>query len=141
MNMNRVAQVTFLLLRLVVGLLYLQHGGQKLFGWFGGFGGQPGATAPIMSLMGFAGVLEFFGGIAILIGLLTQPIAFLLSGEMAVAYWTAHAPHGTWPILNHGETAVLFCFIFLFMAANGAGPWSVDAKLWRKRGSAPGSQP
>ena len=138
MSMNRVAQVTYLLLRVVAGLLFLQHGGQKLFGWLGGFGGEPGATAPLMSLMGFAGVLEFFGGIAILIGLLTQPVAFVLSGEMAVAYWTAHAPHGALPMLNHGETAVLFCFIFLVIAANGGGPWSVDAMLRRPR-SATGS--
>src|SRR5207244_1463492 len=113
------------------------HGGQKLFGWFGGFG-APGATAPLMSMMGLAGVLEFFGGLAVALGLLTRPIAFILSGEMAVAYWMAHAPHGAWPIVNHGEPAVLNCFIFLLIAANGAGEWSLDALLGRKRPSATG---
>lgn len=137
MNMNRIVQVTFFLLRVVAGLLFMQHGGQKLFGWFGGFGGEPGATAPLMSQMGLAGVLEFFGGLAVLIGLLTRPVAFLLSGEMAVAYWTAHAPHGAWPILNHGEAAALYCFIFLFFAAHGAGAWSVDSMFRRNRRSAP----
>ncbi len=133
MNSNRAVQVTHFLLRVVSGLLFLQHGGQKLFAWFGGFGGQPGATAPLMSQMGLAGVIEFFGGCAILLGLLTRPAAFIASGEMAVAYWTAHAPHGAWPILNHGETAVMNCFVFLFLAAYGGGPWSVDAAI-RGRG-------
>jgi putative oxidoreductase len=133
MNTSRTVEVTYCLLRVVAGLLFLQHGGQKLFGWFGGFGGQPGATAPLMSQMGLAGVLEFFGGSAILLGLLTRPVAFLVSGEMAVAYFQAHAPHGAWPILNHGESAVLFCFLFLYMAANGSGRWSVDALLRRQR--------
>ena len=130
--MKRTTQITHVLLRVVAGLLMLHHGGQKLFGWFGGVGPN-GGTVDLMSLMGFAGVLEFFGGLAVLVGLLTRPMAFLLSGEMAVAYFMAHAPHGTWPIQNHGEPAVLFCFIFLFLAAHGAGNWSVDALLMRKR--------
>jgi putative oxidoreductase len=104
----------------------MTHGGQKLFGWFGGFG-APGETAHLMSQMGLAGVLEFFGGSLVLIGLLTRPVAFLLSGEMAVAYFQAHAPHGLVPFQNHGEAPVLFCFIFLFLSMNGAGIWSVDA--------------
>src|SRR5437016_6506781 len=119
----RAMQVTHVLLRLVAGLLIMHHGGQKLFGWFGGAG--PGGTVPLMSLMGLAGVLEFYGGAALLIGLLTRPVAFLLSGEMAVAYFTAHQPHGMWPIQNHGEPAVLNCFIFLFFVAHGAGALSV----------------
>jgi putative oxidoreductase len=132
MNMNRAKQVSLFLLRMVAGLLLLQAGGMKLFDWFGGvpaaFGGHP----KLFSLIGVAGILEFYGGAAILLGFLTQPIAFLLSGEMAVAYFMAHQPQGTWPIQNHGEPAVLLCFIFLFLAAHGAGEWSLDAKLKRK---------
>ena len=133
MNMNRAKQITVFLLRVVAGLLFLQAGGMKLFDWFGGvpaaFGGHP----KLFSLGGLAGVLEFYGGIALLFGLQTRPIAFLLSGEMAVAYFMAHQPQGAWPIQNHGEPAVLLCFIFLFFAAYGAGDWSLDAILRRKR--------
>ena len=129
----RAAQLTHVLLRVVSGLLFLQHGGQKLFGWFGGVGGGSGGTVPLMSQMGLAGILEFFGGIAILLGLLTRPVAFVLAGEMAVAYIQSHQPRGTWPIQNHGEAAVLFCFIFLFFAAHGAGGFSLDGRIHRKR--------
>ncbi len=132
MTRNRWVGAALLLLRVVVGLLFLQHGGQKLFAWFGGIG-APGAPVHLASEMGLAGVLEFFGGGAILLGLLTRPVAFLLSGEMAVAYWTAHAPHGGWPIQNHGELAVVYCFVFLFLAANGGGAWSLDARLRQGR--------
>lgn len=132
MNSNRAAQVTHFLLRVVTGLLFMQHGAQKLFGWFGGFGG-PGGTAPLMSQFGLAGVLECFGGLAIVLGLGTRPVAFLLSGEMAVAYFQAHAPNGFWPIQNHGEPPVLFSFIFLFLAAHGAGAWSLDALIGRPK--------
>jgi putative oxidoreductase len=104
----------------------------KLFGWFGGMPG--GGSPPLMSEVGIGGILEFFGGIAILLGLLTRPVAFILAGEMAVAYWQFHAPNGAWPIQNHGEPAVLLCFIFLFFAAYGGGPWSLDALL-RRRGT------
>jgi putative oxidoreductase len=86
-----------------------------------------------MSQMGLAGILEFFGGIAIVLGLLTRPVAFVLSGEMAVAYFQAHQPHGFWPIQNHGESAVLYCFIFLFLAGHGAGSLSLDALRGRGR--------
>jgi len=130
----RAMQFTHALLRIVAGLLLMQHGGQKLFGWFGGVGPN-GGTVTLMSLMGFAGVLEFFGGSALILGLITRPVAFLLSGEMAVAYFTAHQPHGTWPIQNHGEPAALLSFVFLFYAAHGAGPMSVDAWFRRRRGS------
>ncbi len=98
--------------------------------------GQPGATVPLMSEMGLGGVLEVVGGIAIMLGLFTRPVAFVLSGEMAVAYWQFHAPHGTWPPQNQGVPAVLFCFIYLYMAAQGGGDWSLDALLRRRRGSA-----
>ena len=130
MNRTRAVQVSYFLLRVVAGLLFFQVGSMKLFGWFGGMPG--GGTARLMSQVGVAGVLEVFGGVAIMLGLLTRPVAFILSGEMAVAYWQFHAPHGTWPLQNQGQPAVLFCFIFLYMAAEGAGDWSLDALLWRK---------
>lgn len=133
MNMNRLTQISVFLLRVVAGLLFLQAGGMKLFDWFGGVPAVYGGHPKLFSLVGLAGVLEFYGGLAILLGLLTRPIAFLLSGEMAVAYFMAHQPQGAWPIQNHGEPAVLLCFIFLFLAAQGAGEWSIDALWQRKR--------
>lgn len=132
MNMQRSRQVTFFLLRVVAGLLFFQAGSLLLFGWFGGMPPN-GSTAPLMSQMGIGGVLEFFGGLAIMLGLLTRPVAFILSGEMAVAYWQFHAPKGFWPIQNHGEPAVLLCFIFLYLAAQGGGDWSLDALIRRKQ--------
>jgi putative oxidoreductase len=136
MKMTRAIQITHVLLRVVAGVLIAQHGGQKLFGWLGGVDGA-GATVPLMSQMGLAGILEFFGGIAIVLGLFTRPVAFLLSGELAVAYFQAHQAHGTWPIQNHGELAVLYSFIFLSLAAQGAGRWSLDAMRHRGLGAAP----
>ncbi len=120
--------VTHSLLRMVAGLMFAQHGAQKLFGWLGGE--QVGS---VMSMIGVAGVLEFFGGILIILGLFTRPVAFVLSGQMAVAYFVAHASGGFWPIINQGELAVLFCFIFLFFAAHGAGRWSLDDVIGRRR--------
>ena len=128
--MSSIRSITWTALRVAAGLLFMMHGGQKLFGWFGGPMGD-GATVQLMSLFGLAGVLEMFGGLCVMLGLLTRPVAFLLSGEMAVAYFMSHFPHGLWPIQNHGEAAVLFCFIFLFFAANGAGPYSLDALMHR----------
>lgn len=116
-------------LRIVAGFLFWQHGAQKLMGWLGGFGGEPGQTAELMSLMGLAGVLEFFGGILILLGLFTRPVAFLLSGQMAVAYFVSHVPRGFWPIQNGGETAALFAFVFLLLATLGPGTFSLDTAL------------
>ena len=134
MNMNRAVQVTYFLLRVVAGLLFIQTGGLILFCWFGGMPGHPpGYTPPLMSQTGIGGVLEFFGGIAILLGLGTRPVAFILSGMMAVAYWQFHALNGAWPVQNQGIPAILFCFIFLYMAARGGGDWSLDALLRRNR--------
>lgn len=121
------------LLRIVAGSLFMLHGAQKLFGLFGGLGGN-GTSAPLLTLMWFAGVLEFFGGLCILLGLFMCPVALLLSGQMAVAYFTVHAPRGFWPLLNHGEPAVLFCFIFLFLAVAGGGQFTLD-KLRRNKES------
>ena len=120
------------LLRIVSGFLFCCHGAQKLLGMFAEPGGQK-MSFSFPELPWFAGVLELVGGGLVTLGILTRPVAFLLSGEMAVAYFMAHAPHGFWPIMNHGELAVLYCFIFLFLAAHGGGPVSVDA-TWRKRG-------
>ena len=131
--MNRAVQVTYFLLRVVAGFLLWQAGGVILFGWFGGMPGQPGRP-PLMSQIGIGGVLEFFGGIAIMLGLFTRPVAFILSGMMAVAYWQFHAPNGAWPLQNQGVPAVLLCFVFLYMAAYGGGDLSLDAVIRRKRG-------
>ena len=87
-----------------------------------------GGTAPLTSLAGIAGVLEVFLGACILLGVFTRPVAFILSGEMAVAYFYGHAPHGFWPVLNQGSPAIFFCFLWLYLSAAGAGPWSLDAK-------------
>jgi putative oxidoreductase len=133
MNMNRAVQVTYFLLRVVSGFLFLQAGGLILFGWYGGMPDQP-SPPPLMSQTGVGGVLEFFGGIAIMLGLLTRPVAFIMSGMMAVAYWQFHAPNGAWPVQNQGMPAVLFCFIFLYMTTRGGGEWSLDALIGRKRG-------
>ena len=112
-------------MRIIARLLFLCHGGQKLFGWFGG---QP---VPLGSLFGVAGILEIVLGILITIGLLTPTAAFIASGEMAVAYFIGHFPKSFWPLENAGEPAVLFCFIFLYMATRGSGIWSIDAARGR----------
>jgi putative oxidoreductase len=110
----------------------MQFGTAKLFGFPAPI--MPGGgTAPAGSLAWFASVLETFGGFLLLIGLFTRPVAFILSGEMAVAYFHGHAPQGFWPVLNQGAPAILFCFIFLYFSAAGAGPWSLDAYRERAR--------
>lgn len=125
---DRYRDHALLLLRLVAGLLFFQAGAMKLFGWYGGIPG--GGTVPFASQVGIGALLEIVGGIAIAGGLFTRPIAFVLAGEMAVAYWQFHFPHGGgWPIQNGGQPAVLFCFLFLYLAATGAGRFSVDAWL------------
>jgi len=121
------------LLRIITGFLFFPHGAQKLFGLFGGFGGQPGATAPLLSLIGVGGVLEFFGGLLVMFGLFTRPVAFILSGQMAAAYFMAHFPQGVWPLLNGGELAALYSFVFLFLAAGGGGDLSIDGVLVKRR--------
>jgi putative oxidoreductase len=133
MNMSRATQITYFLLRVVSGLLMAQAGGLILFGWFGGMPGSDGAGPPVMSQTWIGGVLEFGGGLLILLGLLTRTAAFILSGMMAVAYWQFHAPEGAWPVQNQGMPSVLFCFIFLYMAARGAGDWSLDALIHRRQ--------
>jgi putative oxidoreductase len=118
------------LMRVMVGFTFSQHGWQKFFGVLGGFGG-PGNTADPASLMGIAGILETFGGALIILGLFTRPVAFLLSGEMAVGYFRTHAPQSFWPLLNGGEITVFYCFFFLWLASTDAGAWSLDRLLFR----------
>ena len=114
------------ILRIVTAFLFMQVGSAKLFAFPAAI--MPGGgTAPAGSLAWFAGVLEVFGGAFILLGWLTRPVAFLLSGEMAVAYFYGHAPQGFWPVLNGGAPAALYCFLFLYLSAAGPGPWSIDA--------------
>lgn len=112
----------YALLRMAAGLLFFLHGLPKLFGGFG----RP-APVELMSQMGLAGIIEVIGGAMIALGLFTSPVAFLASGQMAVAYFQAHAPRGLWPIMNGGELAALFCFVFLYFAAAGSGKWSIDS--------------
>ena len=131
--MNRLAGLTQALLRIVAGLMFICPGGMKLFGWFGG---MP-AGAHLSPLLIVAGVIEVFGGALIVLGLLTRPVAFLASGEMAFAYFIGHFPRGFWPIQNQGQPAVFLCFIFLFFAANGAGPFSLDRLIRRSRLAGP----
>lgn len=115
------------LLRIAAGFTFSLHGFQKLFGFFGG-AGHP----HLFSLLGAAGVIESVGGPLILLGLFTRPVGFILCGEMAVAYFKQHAPHGFWPISNGGELAVLYCFIFLVLLSAGAGPLSLDRWIRKK---------
>jgi putative oxidoreductase len=114
-------------LRTVVAFLFIAHGTQKLLG-------SPGSrpAVALISLLGLASVIETVGGALVFLGLFTRPAAFLLAGEMAVAYLSSHAPNGFWPLLNRGEPAVLFCFVWLYLAAAGPGPWSLDALIDRR---------
>ncbi|HET6579375.1 MAG TPA: DoxX family protein [Gemmatimonadales bacterium] len=122
----RLAPVTHALLRIGAALLYMEHGLQKLFGMFGGVGATPGGTVTLWSQMGLAGVLETFGGLLLLLGLFTRPVAFVLAGEMLVAFFQAHLPKGGVPLENGGEVPLLYMLVFLFLLGNGAGPASLD---------------
>src|SRR5688572_4719720 len=126
--LRRFEPQAYALMRIVAGLLFMFHGLQK-FGMLGG------TAVPLGSLVGAAAIIELVGGLLIMIGLLTTPAAFVASGEMAFAYFMMHQPKGTWPIQNQGELAALYAFVFLFVAARGAGIWSVDS-LMRKRPTA-----
>jgi putative oxidoreductase len=124
--LGRHAERIYAILRVITGILFACHGAQKLFGALGG----TAMTSNPMMLVG--GIIEFGGGLLIAIGLFTSWAAFLASGEMAVAYFMVHAKGGFWPIINKGELAVAYCFLFLYIAAHGSGPYSVDAMLRRK---------
>jgi putative oxidoreductase len=125
LKMQRFTGQLLSILRIVTALCFISHGTMKLFG----FPAMPGEAAmgapPLLSLMGAAGLLELVGGGLVLIGLFTRPVAFLLSGQMAIAYWMFHASSSPYPIINQGESAVLFCFIFLFISAAGPGAWAL----------------
>lgn len=115
-------------LRIIAGALFACYGAQKIFGWFGGI--PPGAAPK--SLIWSAGTIELIGGLLIMLGLFTRITAFICSGQMAIAYFTGHATHGFWPIVNHGELAVLFCWLFLYIAAAGYGAFALDGLRSRK---------
>lgn len=120
------------ILRIVVAFLFIQVGTAKIFAFPAAI--MPGGgTAPAGSLPWIAGVLETVGGSLLLLGLFTRPVAFILSGEMAVAYFIGHAPQGFWPVLNQGAPAVFYCFLFLYLSAAGPGPWSLDARRGKRR--------
>lgn len=124
-NLDQYAPIALSVLRIVTALLFIEHGTMKLFGFPAS--GAAGAGDGLPPLMLIAGILEVFGGLAVLIGLFTRPVAFVLSGEMAVAYWMAHVPNGGFfPVNNGGDAAVLFCFVFLYLVFAGPGVWSVD---------------
>jgi len=128
---TRLTEVTLNAFRIVFGLMFMQHGAQKLFAVFG-----REEAVQLFSQMGLAGVLEFFGGGLIVLGLLTRPVAFVLAGEMAWAFFQAHLPRGWVPIMNGGELPALYCFAFLHMAFRGGGSFSLDGLLARRRNKA-----
>ncbi len=115
-------------LRIAAAFMFFNIGTMKLFAFPVAIFPN-GGTVPLFSLLWFAGMLETFGGALLLLGLFTRPVAFILAGEMAVAYFIGHLPNGFWPMLNGGQPAVLYCFIWLYFSAAGAGPWSLDAKF------------
>lgn len=117
--------------RIVAAFVFFQVGSAKIFA-FPAAVMPEGGTAPLTSLAGVAGTLEVVGGTLLLLGLFTRPVAFVLSGEMAFAYFIGHAPQGFWPVLNGGQPAILFCFIWLYISSAGPGPWSIDAVRRRK---------
>jgi putative oxidoreductase len=119
------------IMRIITAIIFSEHGWQKLFGVLGGFG-APGQTAPVGSVLWTAGLIEAVGGLLLTFGLFTRAVAFLLSGEMAVAYFRTHAPRGFWPMLNGGELAVFYCFFFLWLSSADPGIWSLDRLFFRR---------
>jgi putative oxidoreductase len=117
-------------LRIVCAFMFIQEGTMKLFSWPMAMPG--GATLTLASEVGVGGILEFVGGLLLVVGLFTRPVAFILAGEMAVAYFQFHFPQAFWPIVNQGQPAVLYCFIWLYISSAGPGPWSIDATLGRR---------
>jgi putative oxidoreductase len=122
-TLDRYTPYALAALRIVTALIFMEHGTQKLFG----FPASPeGSQPPLLSLRGIGGIMEFGGGLLLLVGLFTRPVAFLLAGEMAVAYWMFHAPRSFFPVLNGGDAAILYCFVFLLLVFTGPGAWSID---------------
>lgn len=128
----RLSPFVLSIMRIAVALCFLEHGTSRLFGF-----PSPLPTPPLFTLYWFAGAIEFVGGALVLVGLFTRPAAFVMSGEMAFAYFISHFPKSFFPILNRGDGAILYCFTFLYLAFAGAGPWSVDA--WLKGGRRSGA--
>ena len=122
-SLSRYTPYALAALRIVTALIFIEHGTQKLIGW----PAPPASGLPaVMTLSWIGGVLEAVGGVFILLGLFTRPVAFILSGEMAVAYWMFHAPRNFFPLLNGGDAAILYCFVFLLLVFTGPGAWSID---------------
>lgn len=132
----RLAPHMLSLLRIVTALLFLEHGLSRLFGW-----PSPLATPPLFTMYWFAGAIELLGGVLLALGLFSRAAALVMSGEMAFAYFLSHAPHGFFPILNRGDAAILYCFVFFYIAFAGPGPWSVDALVSSARVSRGAMQP
>ena len=130
MRQNEWKDYVLSVLRIAIAFTFVLHGCQKLFGLFGGMGGH--GAVHMWSRLWVAAILETFGGSLVFVGLLTRPVAFLLCGEMAFAYFTTHFPRGFWPIQNGGELAVLYCFIFLYLSAAGGGAFSLDRAIWKR---------
>jgi len=126
-DVARYAPQVLSILRIMVGLLFFEHGLSKLFGF-----PQPGPGAALFSMVWFEGAIEFVGGVLLTAGLFTRTAALIMSGEMAAAYFISHAPHSFFPIVNRGDSAVLYCFVFFYIAFAGAGPWSVDRLMRRQ---------
>ncbi len=124
----RYAPAVLSILRIVAALLFLEHGTSRLFAW-----PSPIPSPEFLTMYWFAGAIELVGGILLVLGLFTRSAAFIVSGEMAFAYFISHAPNSFFPILNRGDASILYCFVFLYIAFAGPGPWSVDALLGRKR--------
>lgn len=114
-------------LRIVSGLIFMEHGTFKWLGF-----PPPGGNPQLATMSGAGGIIELVGGALLVLGLFTRPVAFILSGEMAVAYWWSHAPRNFFPIVNQGDAAILYCFIFLYIVFAGGGAWSLDRLIWKK---------
>ncbi|MBB4004583.1 DoxX family protein [Aurantimonas endophytica] len=135
--LDRYSAYALALLRIVTALIFMAHGTQKLFG----FPAAPERGLPeLLSLSGIGGLMEFVGGLFILFGLFTRPVAFLLAGEMAVAYWMFHAPQSFYPVLNGGDASILYCFVFLLLFFTGPGAWSIDATLAKSDSTSPAAK-
>lgn len=128
-NIAHYAPYVLSIVRIVAALLFFEHGTSRMFGF-----PSPAAAEPLFTLHWFAGAIEFTGGALLALGLFSRTAALIMSGEMAFAYFLSHAPHGFFPILNRGDSSILYCFVFFYIVFAGAGPWSLDAAWSRKRG-------
>ena len=129
-SLERLAPYVLSIMRIVVALLFFEHGLSKLLG----FPQQPTPPPELFSLAWFSGAMEFAGGALAAVGLFTRAAAFIMSGEMAVGYFMAHAPRSFFPLINHGDGAILYCFVFFYLVFAGPGPWSLDALIWPRTG-------